>query len=261
VATIALALAAPLAAQTTGSIYGTITDSSGAVLPGVAITATNTLTNEARTVHADASGAYTFAQLPIGDYKVRAELDGFTSVSREGIELSLNRNARVDAALKVGAQSETVTVVADAPVVDSRSNEMGAVVDRRRQGRAGLCANVGGPFPGGLQLPLQQRPRGVTVPRRNRFGLRVRLADPFCLAGRCDDDLILLCVDGSCRQHQPGQNHIHIFAQNRCGAGSIRIFIQADCQHQPDVKPAHPLQFPAERHAVEFIGYAGGFRR
>jgi outer membrane receptor protein involved in Fe transport len=131
-AVLVVALATAASAQTTASIYGTVTDTSGAVLPGVSVTATNTLTNEAHTATTDLTGGYTFLQLAIGRYSVRAELAGFTSVSREGIALSLNRNARVDFSLAVGAQTETITVVRDAPLVDGRSNEMGTVIDERR---------------------------------------------------------------------------------------------------------------------------------
>jgi hypothetical protein len=129
---IVLALAAPLWGQTTASIYGTVTDASGAVLPGASITATHTLTNEAHGATANGSGRYEFPELPIGSYTVRAELIGFTSVNRDGIALSLNRSARVDFSLAVGKQTETVTVVGDAPLVDARTNEMGAVIDQQR---------------------------------------------------------------------------------------------------------------------------------
>ncbi|HSD29044.1 MAG TPA: TonB-dependent receptor, partial [Vicinamibacteria bacterium] len=127
-----LALTGAAWAQTTASIHGTITDTSGGVLPGVAVTATNTLTNATHAARTDRGGAYAFPELPIGSYSVRAELDGFTSVSREGIALSLNRSARVDFSLAVGTQTETITVVSDAPLVDGRSNEMGSVIDERR---------------------------------------------------------------------------------------------------------------------------------
>jgi outer membrane receptor protein involved in Fe transport len=132
VGALVVAMAGAAWAQTTASVYGTITDTSGGVLPGVAVTATSTLTNATHTTRTDGMGAYTLPQLPIGSYSVRAELDGFTSVSREGIALSLNRNARVDFSLAVGKQTETVIVASDAPLVDGRSNEMGTVIDERR---------------------------------------------------------------------------------------------------------------------------------
>lgn len=126
--------ASPAAAQITGSIYGTVSDESSAVLPGVAVTVTNLETNESHTTTTNVAGMFGFPQLPVGTYTVRAELSGFKAVSREGIELSLNRNARVDFTLAIGQMTEEVTVVGDAPLLDVRSNEMGTSVDQRRIG-------------------------------------------------------------------------------------------------------------------------------
>ena len=128
----ALSAVAPVHAQTTGAILGHVKDASGAVLPGVTVTATNSATSETRMARTSADGSYSFPQLPLGDYRVRAELTGFKTVVRTGIEVSLNRNARVDITLGVGEMVEDITVIADAPLVESTTNEMGAIVDRRR---------------------------------------------------------------------------------------------------------------------------------
>lgn len=127
-----LPLASPAAAQIAGSIYGTVSDESGAVIPGVDVTARNPRTNESHTTITNTAGLFTFAQLPVGTYNVRAELPGFKAITRQAIELSLNRNARVDFVLTIGQVAEQVTVVGDAPLVDSRSNEMGTSVNQRQ---------------------------------------------------------------------------------------------------------------------------------
>ncbi len=127
-----ISVAAPAAAQITGAIYGTVSDESGAVLPGVAVTVTNPQTGESRTTTTNAAGVFNVSQLTVGTYTVRAELSGFKAITRQGIELSLNRNARVDLTLTIGQVLEEVTVVADAPLVDSRSNEMGTSVGQRQ---------------------------------------------------------------------------------------------------------------------------------
>src|SRR6266540_2621894 len=127
-----ISVAAPAAAQITGAIYGTVSDESGAVLPGVAVTVTNPQTGESRTTTTNAAGGFNVSQLTVGTYTVRAELSGFKAITRQGIELSLNRNARVDLTLTIGQVLEEVTVVADAPLVDSRSNEMGTSVGQRQ---------------------------------------------------------------------------------------------------------------------------------
>ena len=126
------ALTLQVAAQTTASIYGTVTDESGAVVAGASVTATNSLTNEVRRTTTNELGYYYFPELPVGLYTVRAEFEGFKTIVREGIELSLNRNAKVDIALSVGALTERVSVRADAPLVETTTNEMGGLVDRRR---------------------------------------------------------------------------------------------------------------------------------
>ncbi|NWG13012.1 MAG: carboxypeptidase regulatory-like domain-containing protein [Acidobacteria bacterium] len=123
---------APAAGQTTASIFGTVTDASRAVVPGVTVTATNTLTNDARTTTTGDHGAYSFPSLALGVYRVQAELAGFRTSVRQGIELSLNRNARVDFELQLGNMVETVVITADAPLVETATNEMGTLVDKRR---------------------------------------------------------------------------------------------------------------------------------
>src|SRR5688500_16796328 len=127
-----LGLSTPAMAQTTGAIAGSVRDQSQAVLPGVPVTATQTGTNVSSTSITNAEGAYSFPQLNLGVYEVRAELAGFRSVNRSGIEVTLNRNARVDFSLEVGQVSERVTVTGDAPLVDATSNQMGTSIDARR---------------------------------------------------------------------------------------------------------------------------------
>src|SRR5579863_2920583 len=82
--------------QTTASIYGTVTDSSGAVVGAAKIEATNTLTNEIRTTVAGTGGSYNLPELPVGPYRLRIECEGFKTEVRDGIELSLNRNAMIN---------------------------------------------------------------------------------------------------------------------------------------------------------------------
>lgn len=84
------------AAQTTASIFGIVTDESGAVVAGAKIQAIDTLTNEIRRTATNEVGSYSFSDLAVGVYRVRVELEGFKVAIREGIELSLNRNARVN---------------------------------------------------------------------------------------------------------------------------------------------------------------------
>lgn len=131
-AVLVLATVIPLRAQTTASIFGTVTDGGQGVVKGARVTATNTLTNETRATETNDEGLYSLPGLALGVYTVRVEMPGFKAAIRQGIELSLNRNAKVDVELPVGDVGDSVTVVSDAPLLEAATNEMGALVDQRR---------------------------------------------------------------------------------------------------------------------------------
>ncbi|MGO9085024.1 MAG: TonB-dependent receptor domain-containing protein [Candidatus Sulfotelmatobacter sp.] len=100
------------------TITGTVTDSSGAIIPGVEVTATNTGTNvPAKTVSNDA-GIYVIPNLFPGQYSVEFKKDGFEILRRPSVTLESTEVARIDAALKVGAVTQSITVNTDAPVLD-----------------------------------------------------------------------------------------------------------------------------------------------
>ncbi len=122
VCTVGALFAAPwlAAAQvTTGDIRGVITDQSDAVLPGVTVTLRGRGVPGAPTTVTNESGVYRFPNLPPGSYDITAELAGFTTSAQTGIPVSLGGTAEVNVQLRVSTQSETITVVADTPVVDT----------------------------------------------------------------------------------------------------------------------------------------------
>ena len=110
-------------AQTgTATINGQVTDESGAVLPGVTVTATSPALQVPQVIAAtDQEGRYRLTPLPIGTYNVTFELAGFKTVRREEIRLTVGFTARVDAAMSVGALAETITVSGASPLVDTAS--------------------------------------------------------------------------------------------------------------------------------------------
>src|SRR5256885_11530721 len=111
-------------AQASGAsgIAGVVKDASGAVLPGVTVEASSpALIEKVRTVVTDGSGQYQIVSLPPGVYTVTFTLPGFSTVKREAIEASVNFTATVNADLKVGAVTETLTVVGETPIVDIQS--------------------------------------------------------------------------------------------------------------------------------------------
>jgi hypothetical protein len=114
-------LAAPVAshAQTLGTIAGVVKDPSGAVLPGTTVeVASPALIEKVRTATTDGSGQYAIVDLPVGTYSVTFTLGGFSTFKRDGIELLANFTASVNADLKVGAVTETLTVTGASPLVD-----------------------------------------------------------------------------------------------------------------------------------------------
>ena len=118
-----------LAAQAvTGTILGTITDSSGAVMPGTTVTLRNTGTGLTRTVTTDAAGEYTVPSLPTGKYTVTAELSGFKTVSVPNVDLGVDQHVRINARLEVGAVEESVTVTGVSPLVQTSTSELGTTV-------------------------------------------------------------------------------------------------------------------------------------
>ncbi|MCX6543648.1 MAG: carboxypeptidase regulatory-like domain-containing protein [Acidobacteria bacterium] len=126
-----LAVAPAVHAQaTTGRISGIVRDSSGGVLPGVSVTVTETKTGFTRTEGTDAQGAFIFVSLPLGNYTVGAELQGFKKASKSGFVLSADGRLTADFNLEVGQFSETVQVTVGAETVNTVSGEVARNVDR-----------------------------------------------------------------------------------------------------------------------------------
>jgi Carboxypeptidase regulatory-like domain/TonB dependent receptor len=121
-----LGLASPVFGQIDqGRLTGTVTDSQGAVLPGVTVTARSPALMGVRTVVSEADGSYSIAALPSGDYELTFELTGFTTFKRGNLRIGLGQILTVDAQLQVAALQESVTVSAASPVVDMQNTKVG----------------------------------------------------------------------------------------------------------------------------------------
>jgi len=125
---LSLALGTAAFAQSTavnGTIEGTVKDAQGSLLPGVTVTVANIDTGDQRVVVSNESGLYRAPLLSLGTYRVAAELQGFKKFEQTGITLRAGQTAVIDIQLGVGAVSETITVTADAPLIDTSRIDIG----------------------------------------------------------------------------------------------------------------------------------------
>ena len=130
--TLLLTAAAAFGQSTAGEIAGTVTDPTGAAVPGVQITFLNENTGEVKIVETGATGDYLATQMQVGTYMASVQSEGFRTVERPGIALSALQSLRVDFVLELGQLTETVTITSQAPQVDTRSTQIGMTVDDRR---------------------------------------------------------------------------------------------------------------------------------
>ena len=122
-----------LSAQGTGGrILGRVSDPSGAVLAGVKVTLTNQATSVSSDSTTNSSGDYGFPQVPVGTYTLSFDLTGFKTNVQKGIVVDLNQVITLNRVLQIGETKETVEVTSEAPLVDTTSTQLGAVMDSRQ---------------------------------------------------------------------------------------------------------------------------------
>jgi Carboxypeptidase regulatory-like domain len=119
--------AASASAQATGSIFGKVTDDSGAVLPGVTVTVAGPSLQQPLVAVTTATGAYQFPSVPIGKFTVTFEMSGFKKVTRPDVVIETGFNAGIDQKLELGALTEEVTVSGASPIVDLKKTTTGSV--------------------------------------------------------------------------------------------------------------------------------------
>src|ERR671925_413125 len=119
-------------AQATAQISGAVQDQSGAVLPGVEVTATQTETGISRMTVTNETGHYVLPNLPLGPYRLEASLPGFRTFVQTGIVLQVNSNPVINVVLEVGQVTEQVEVQANAALVETRSVGVSSVMETRR---------------------------------------------------------------------------------------------------------------------------------
>lgn len=117
--------------QTTAGLNGTVTDPTGATLPGAKVTVTNVDTGAKRDTETNEAGVYQFPLLQSGTYSIAVQKDGFKQVAQEGIRLEVNQVAQIDFKMTIGAVSETVEVQSTAPLLESSTSSVGQVIESK----------------------------------------------------------------------------------------------------------------------------------
>ena len=155
------------------SLAGAVRDTSGAVLPGVTVEASSpALITKVRTSVTDDAGQYRIPDLPPGTYKITFSLTGFTTVVREGVELTGGGVMTIGADMQVGSLQESITVTGESPVVDVQTCASAAGHQRRRHPRAAGVAR------------LRQLRRGRSRPSGHRLRRRRAAHHQFLLRAR-----------------------------------------------------------------------------
>jgi hypothetical protein len=121
-----------LAQSDTATLTGAVKDTSGAVIPGVTVTARHTGTNEVRSVVSNTDGLYRITNLPRGTYEVKAEVQGFQTINQTGVLVTVGETVRLDFAMSVGSLTETVDVVSQASLVNTEEGRISNLVDEKR---------------------------------------------------------------------------------------------------------------------------------
>lgn len=116
----------------TGTVSGTVKDSTGAVVPNATIALINEATNERRTRVTGEGGEFTLALIPPGNYRIEVEASGFKKYIRTGFKLDVQQNAVVEPTLELGNLSEAIQVTAEAPLIQAASSSLGQVVENKQ---------------------------------------------------------------------------------------------------------------------------------
>ena len=220
-----LVAAPPARAQSAeATISGIVTDGTGAALPGVTVSALHTQTGQRIVAISNHEGFYALRPLPIGEYVVEAELQGFRRSRREGLTLTTGATVALDIQLSIGERAETVTVVAETPILSARTSEISQLIESRAV----------------ESMPLGDR-RAMNLIKMTGAAVFVAYdsgAKPnFSLAGGRTQSQ-MFWIDGGA-----GQNM-------RLGVGQVDV--------DPPVETVQEVKILANNYSAEYGGSAGG---
>ncbi len=188
-----LATSSLLGQGTSGTIVGTVLDSSGAAIANASVNIKNRGTNEIRTVQTGASGQYSMPLLPPGVYEVSVDAAGFSKAVTGDVSLLVNQTARVDLTLKVGESTQTVEVTGAAPVIQTDSSSLGDVIDQTAVSTLPLNQRNWVSF--ALLVPGATLPSEGSIDSTQGLALSVNgsreTANNFLIDGIDDNDLVI----------------------------------------------------------------------
>jgi outer membrane receptor protein involved in Fe transport len=127
-----IATSIAFAQGTGGRILGRVTDSSSALLANVKVTLTNEATNVSSETTTNSGGEYGFPQVPVGTYRIEFDIEGFKKNLQRSVNVDLNQVVTVNSVLQIGGTKETVEVTSEAPLVDTTSTQLGAIMDAQQ---------------------------------------------------------------------------------------------------------------------------------
>ncbi|MBI4555937.1 MAG: TonB-dependent receptor [Candidatus Hydrogenedentes bacterium] len=218
-----------LAQSDRGAITGTLSDSTGAVLPGVSVSATNVQTGSRYETVSTETGNYTLVQLPAGIYELSAELPGFKKSVRQGITVLVAQTLRINIGLELGGVSEAITVTGDAPLLRTESVDVSHNVATGRLD----------------ELPIL----GVGAAAAGSSGVRNPLAVTQLLPGTFFQPNTNVRVNGAPVNSQA----IRVEGQD----ATNRLIPFAPAQTQPNVESIQEVTVQTSNYAAEY-GQAGG---
>ncbi len=222
---ITIALPGILLAQTPqATISGIITDSTGAVIPGVQVMTINPTTTQRTTATTNGQGFFVLTQLPIGDYTVEAEKNGFKKFVRQGLTLTTGATVALDIQLEVGDAGDTVTITGSEPLLQTRTSDVSTLIESKTV----------------QDLPLGDR-RTLNIIKLTGAAVFVNYDSGgkpnFSLAGGRTQSQMFWIDGGS------GQNM-------RLGIGQVDI--------DPPVETVQEVKVLSNNYAAEYGGSAGG---
>jgi hypothetical protein len=212
----AAVLLLPSLALAQATIAGVVRDSSGAVLPGVTVEATSpALTEKVRSAVTDGSGQYRIVTLPPGRYDLRFSLTGFTTVQRDGVNVSGSGVIPINADMRVGALQETITVSGESPLVDTQTTRRETVIDAETIAALPITRNYGG--------VLYATPGLVVQPGVNANALQPSMALFSAHGGISTEGRVF--VDGVSVNGPFGQNSVTQFAFDVGNAQEMQVMV------------------------------------